>query len=94
MTPLEIEIVLHYHTRANDYRDGDFSFPAVRETLDCFREDLNLIENWPEDDKSPTNQTYRITERGRIYAEALKAVPLPIQIWVIPDTSANDPGEK
>ena len=94
MTPLEIEILLHYYTRSNDYRDGDFSFPAVRETLDCFREDLNLIEYWPEDDNTRPDQTYRLTERGRIYAEALKAVPLPIQIWVMPDTSANETGEK
>ena len=93
MTPLEIEIVLHYDTRANDYREGDFSFPAVRETLDRFREELHLLEHWPEDDKSPTNPTYQITERGRFYAQALKAVPLPVAIWVMPETSLNKTGE-
>jgi 5-methylcytosine-specific restriction protein A len=32
-TPLYIEIGLHYATKADDYRDGDFTAPAVREAL-------------------------------------------------------------
>lgn len=37
MTPLQIEIVLHYYVRPTDYRDGDFTAPAVSQALDHFK---------------------------------------------------------
>lgn len=33
MTPLQISILIHYYTTPTDYRDGDFSAPAVKEQL-------------------------------------------------------------
>jgi hypothetical protein len=32
-----------------------------------------------------------VTDRGRVYCEAMRAIPLPIQQWVIP---AHPTGEK
>lgn len=37
MSPLQIEILMHYYTRSTDYRNGDFAAPAVRESIDYFR---------------------------------------------------------
>lgn len=84
MSPLEIDIVLWYHTRAVDYRDGDFSAPAVRQTIDAFKGALGLLELFP-DGERPTGdcRTYRLTERGRAYVTALTALPLPTCQWVI-----------
>ncbi len=80
MTPLEIEILLHYYTRAaGDYRDGDFSAPAVKDVIDWFKG--SLLEDNPDD----AGTAYRITDRGRAYIEALTDVQLPIQKWVMPD---------
>lgn len=83
MTPLEIDIILWYHTRAVDYRDGDLSAPAVREAVDRFRDVDGLLELRP-----PTGsgdfRTYRLTERGQAYVDALIMTPLPICQWVIP----------
>jgi hypothetical protein len=38
VNPLQVEILLWYFSRARDYRDGDFSAPAVRAQIDNFRE--------------------------------------------------------
>lgn len=36
MSPLALEILLHYKSRADDYRQGDHSAPAVRDAIDAF----------------------------------------------------------
>lgn len=95
MTPLLIEIVLHYHCRADDYRGGDYSAPAVREGIDWLRDEARLIEFVPEDARSLSRGTwgyipaaYRLTERGKTYVEALQSMPLPVQVWVMPKEEA------
>ena len=79
MTLLELSILVHYRGCANDFRDGDFPAPAVREAIDSFRDVLKLLEI--ADD--PIN-AYSLTERGRVFVDALCEVPLPIQAWVMP----------
>lgn len=76
MTPLEISILLHYHVSPVDYRNGDFSAPAVRNAIDEFRRDGFLAE--------AVETYYHITDKGRFYVEALCSVPLPVATWVIP----------
>lgn len=88
MTPLEIDILLWYATRAVDYRDGDFTAPAVREAIDSFRDDLGLIEPLEVDARgSGELQSYRLTARGRAYVDALTSLPLPICRWVMLDVA-------
>jgi hypothetical protein len=87
MTPLEIEIILHYGTRAYDFREGDFSAPAVRSTIDEFRTSpADLLE--PETDSS-MGRTYRLTERGRFYFDELCKLPLPEYVLVMPKRDAD-----
>ena len=71
MTPLEIEIVLHYYCRPYDYRDGDFSAPAVREAIDRMVSDEMLEAD------APAFRAYQLAARGRAYVDALMALPLP-----------------
>lgn len=43
---------------------------------------------------SPTGPDgrYTVTERGRVYCEAIRAVPLPVQVWEMPQADpAVDP---
>ncbi|SRR5258708_18365750 len=92
MSPLQIEILLHYNSRVDDYRNGDHNAPAVREAFDWFVREL-LLEPVatmtlckaglkPEPgrvyfaEKLPTPK-YRVTERGRAYVESLCMTPLP-----------------
>lgn len=81
MTPLEIEIALHYYARANDYRDGDLSAPAVRAAMDKFSAE-GLIESTTDPD---ARAAYRRTPRLECYVHALCKTPLPIQQWVMPE---------
>ncbi len=76
MTPLQIEILLHYYKGAGDYRGGAFSFPAVREAIDKFSLIDGLLETV---EKGPLKiiTGYRITKRGEAFIERLCAVPLP-----------------
>ena len=81
MTPLEISILLHYRVSPTDYRDGDFSAPAVREIIDGFV-DANLIV--AADESSNDGPLYVIAERGVAYIEALRRVQLPVCRRVVP----------
>lgn len=82
MTPFEISIMLHYYTRVDDFRCGDFSAQAAGDALTSFL-DLGLLREVPYTEGGRAAD-YGITDRGRAYVEALKAVPLPIQKWVMP----------
>lgn len=77
MTPFEIDILMHYLTRANDYRDGDFSAPILPATMQSFV-DQGLMTEEPED----SSRRFNLTERGIAYCESLQCVPLPVQRWV------------
>lgn len=82
MTPLQIEILLWYHCRAADYRDGDFTAPAVREAIDDFRGAARLLEPAP---KPNGCRAYRLSDRGEAFVKRLCETPLPVCRWVFED---------
>lgn len=81
MTPFEIEIILHYYCRADEYRDGeDFSAPAVRGILDNFlKQEVLALE-----DDAKRERAYKLGPCGEAYVAALLALPLPVKRWVMP----------
>ena len=81
MTPLEISILLHYHYSAEDYQQGDFATQAVREAMDKFRDQEELLEFHV----GSKRRTYRLTPRGEAFIKAILALPLPVCVWVIPN---------
>jgi hypothetical protein len=83
MSPLEINVLLHYYCCRTDYRDGDFSAPAVQDAIERFRDTHNLLEPTHSMDVYH-DQHYQITERGSAFVEALCNMPLPVKTWVIP----------
>jgi hypothetical protein len=81
MTPIALEIIIHYHYSPEQYRSGDFSAPAVREAIGYFEECGLLEEDYKE------GGGYSITEKGRFYVEeGLCQVPFPEEVsgFVIP----------
>jgi len=81
MTPLQIEIMLHYYAMGDDYRECDFSAPAVREAIDNFILVTEMLRaSTPEEGYDPA---YRITDKGRAYVDYLCSVPLPAVKYVI-----------
>lgn len=80
MTPLEIEILLHYLTRVVDYRDGDYlNAPAVIEALDNFvREDMLK----PIDGKHGAK--FRLLPRAVAFIGHICSLPLPVMKWEMP----------
>ena len=84
MTLFEIDILTHYHTRATDYRDGDFSAEILPEVFDNLVSD-NLLTCTGRIDGA----VYKITDRGTAYIEALQAMPLPVAKWVMPESTGD-----
>jgi hypothetical protein len=78
MSPLQIEILLHYYKAADDFRDGDFSAPAVRKAINIFRE-----EGYLRSEKSVSGRCYDLSPKGYVYVTALMDVPEPVQHWVV-----------
>lgn len=90
MTPLIIEILLHYFYSPTEYRNGDLSAPAVRDGIVWLRDEAMLIRTRAE--RNEYGSTYEVTDRGRAHIENLKALPLPISKWVMPPfAGANEP---
>jgi hypothetical protein len=76
-SPLYIEIGLHYYARTTDFRNGDFSAPAVRDAVKSFVE-YGMLK--PADG---TGTKYEATEALNVWVRALCAVNWPVQRWVI-----------
>lgn len=84
MTPLQIEILLHYWYRTNQYRDGDFSAPAVKEALEMFvRHDILTTSVISQVERKPKYEADR--EALQAYITALTNVPLPRRTWIVPE---------
>lgn len=81
MTPLQIEIMLHYYSHGGDFRNRDFSSPSVHEAVDFF---LGIEMLAKTDFDAATKPYLRITPKGTVFVDALCAVPLPVKQWVIP----------
>lgn len=87
MTPFQIDIMLHYYTRADDWRNGDHSAPICKETFDWFLDQGLLthanfhVERFED---GTIKARWKLTDRGLAYVEAIKQVPLPEQAWVVP----------
>lgn len=79
MSPLQLQILLHYYCCANDFQDGDMRATAIHEAVDWFMSE-GLLEVAPKQMEA----SYLLTDRGAVFVDALKLTPLPIQKWVMP----------
>lgn len=90
MTPLQIEILLHYNSRAADYRNGDHSAPAVKDALNWFLE-MDVIRHHgfkPEYfGDGQLKVRYELTSRGKAFVEYLQMIPLPTASWTFEPVS-------
>lgn len=75
MTPLQIEMILHFHCHVDPWDRADA--PACVEAFQGFIRD-GLIEPTFTMDR-PT-----LTNRGRAFIHFLTTLPLPVEMWSIP----------
>lgn len=80
MTPLQIEILLHYYTSPGDYKNLDA--PSVTDAIVGFL-NAGILTEAPKGDK----QSY-YGNRGmlQVYVEALCSVKLPTMKYIIEET--------
>ena len=79
MTPFEIDVLLHYHTRATDCEACINNVPIWAETRNKFV-GLGLLEQ----DNTENDRAWRLTDKGTCYVvDGLCNVPLPVQRWEI-----------
>jgi hypothetical protein len=69
MSPLEVTLLLNLYSLRNYERPP---FPAYIEAISRFKKE-NLIDD-----------TFKVTEKGKVYIEALLNIPLPVALWKIP----------
>ncbi len=79
MSPLQINILLHYHAHVDDYCGKHFS-SAAKEFIEEFLRNGMLRENTKSDQYS---RLYELSDRGKAYVRALMEVPLPQCVWRI-----------
>ena len=84
MSPLGIEILLHYHCIASDHRACVENVPIWPEIRDWL-----LKEGLVKTPSKVSSRTYDLTERGEVYIRALLNTPLPVQRWAMPSTDVN-----
>lgn len=82
MTPIEIDILLHYYVSPEEYRNGDIGAPAVLDALKKFVSRGLIVK------RTVPNEYGALYEGNsaalKVYVETLCAVPLPVQKWVMP----------
>lgn len=78
MSPLKIEILLHYYAKADEY-DGDMNAPAVREAISEFVRD-GMLE--PADRQY--GRSYRATAKANHFIAHICDLPLPEMVWRMP----------
>ena len=81
MTPLAIEIALHYHTRGVDY--PNFLYPAQQDILSSFLNNGYLTKSQLHEEMPANTMNYRPTEKLHFYCDTLCELPEPIQVWII-----------
>jgi len=83
MTPLHLQMLLHYYAIAEPYAKND-PLHAESRAVSRYRDQLVSLKLIHEDPTSGSG--YSCTERGFAYVEALKALPLPevFTEWKIP----------
>lgn len=85
MTPLMIEIALHYYTTAPEA--GDWGYREGRMNLDAVAEARNVLTArglLKLSNAKPCLRDYEATDGMRVLVDALCAVPFPEQRWVMP----------
>ncbi len=80
MSPLEIQIALHYHCTREDYRE--LTPPAQQSIIKKFMAQ-GFLTKLP-DGIDHFDMTYFPTDKLHAYCEALCKVPEPKQVWIIP----------
>lgn len=80
MSPLEVEMILHYYAASEPYPNEDC--PAQQEAIARF-EKHDLITK---DDESGL---YKTTERGEKYVDMLCSTPWPVVRYVDPRKEEN-----
>lgn len=83
MTPVEIEVLLHYHCRCEEH--PNIKAPAFqRAATRLVARSILEIEPHPEDNTAPgtTPPSWRTAERGKALVEALCRVPFPEKKWI------------
>ena len=91
MSPVQIQIALHYATQNTEYNNGDFSDPLVTNTIQQFQ-DSGLLDKKPADmmqpiilnadgTAPPLQSTFNASEGLQLYIDELSKVPLPRLIW-------------
>ena len=78
MSPLQLSILIHYYGCADDFRGGDFSAPAVRESIDWFLL-VEMLEHKlrPGELIEAPNAVLKITGKGIFFVDYIRALPLP-----------------
>lgn len=78
------EIMLHYYYSGEDYTVSHKHSTAVRDFL-VHWVDIGMLSRTGEDNADgQTGPQYKITERGRVWVQALLATPYLVQSWNIP----------
>lgn len=81
MTPLEIDLCLHYHTRCDDSPWLDLNAPIKKAVMSDLINAGLLVENI-----DSSKRRYDPTEKLQAFVHMLCATPLPEHRWVDPRT--------
>ncbi len=88
MTPLELQICLHYHTHVEEMQWIFSGAPITEQTMDDLVH-LDLLKRNPKYKQGKGAVQFLPTEKLHAYVEILCETPLPIQKWIDPRKDAK-----
>lgn len=84
MTPLKLELCIHYACRMNDHPWLASGAPIVGETFNDLVKDGLLCDTAFK--QSPDQPAYVGTDKNKAFVEMLTQTPLPVAKWIDPRT--------
>lgn len=85
MSPLTLQIIIHYCVRAVDYRDGDLSAPAVKQVIAYLENEEMIRKVTKDDDNCFHTMKYVGTTKARYYLDYICKIPFPVNDFKIPE---------
>lgn len=80
MTPLQLTMLLHYHAVVAPYAEHEPQH-AHSIAVSCQRAQLISLGLLVTAD---TPSGYEVTDKGRVFIDALCKLPMPVQVWAMP----------
>jgi hypothetical protein len=84
VSPIKLKVLLHYYCCPGPFCKSNPESPASTDAIDFWVNRDMLEEDFDRTLEEDPDLDYAITEKGKVYVEAVLNTPFPIKTWIVP----------